>query len=143
MLNLHGNAKKKEVCPDGSRDENVFDIQQGVAIGVFVKRPGAPGPARVHHADLWGLREGKYEALAEIELGTVPWEELQPTPPYYLFVPQDIDLLSEYERGWKISEIMNLNGDPAPGIVTTHDEFAISWSKGEAQGKVERFLNTS
>ncbi len=78
-----------------------------------------------------------------MELGTVPWEELQPTPPYYLFVPQDIDLLSEYERGWKISEIMNLNGDPAPGIVTTHDEFAISWSKGEAQGKVERFLNTS
>ena len=68
LLNLHGNAKKKEVCPDGSKDENVFDIQQGVAIGLFVKSPGSPAPARVHYADLWGKREGKYQTLAEIEV---------------------------------------------------------------------------
>ncbi|MBM4288272.1 MAG: DNA methyltransferase, partial [Deltaproteobacteria bacterium] len=73
LLNLHGNAKKKEVCPDGSKDENVFDIQQGVAIGLFVKSPGFPSPARVHYADLWGTREGKYQALAELDLGNTPW----------------------------------------------------------------------
>ncbi|MDP2896754.1 MAG: N-6 DNA methylase [bacterium] len=39
VLDLHGNAKKKEVCPDGSKDENVFDIQQGVAIALMVKLP--------------------------------------------------------------------------------------------------------
>ena len=61
LLNLHGNAKKKEVCPDGSKDENVFDIQQGVAIGLFVRVPGSTGPARVHYADLWGSRDGKYQ----------------------------------------------------------------------------------
>ena len=69
LLNLHGNAKKKEVCPDGSKDENVFDIQQGVAIGIFVKQPGSPAPAKVYYADLWGLRDGKYTALAEMEVG--------------------------------------------------------------------------
>jgi len=37
ILNLHGNTKKREVTPDGGKDENVFDIQQGVAIGIFVK----------------------------------------------------------------------------------------------------------
>jgi len=37
ILNLHGNAKKKEVCPDGSKDENVFDIMQGVSLNIFVK----------------------------------------------------------------------------------------------------------
>lgn len=37
VLDLHGNTKRKEAAPDGSRDENVFDIQQGVAIGIMVK----------------------------------------------------------------------------------------------------------
>ena len=37
ILNLHGNSKKKEKNPDGSEDKNVFDIQQGVSIGIFVK----------------------------------------------------------------------------------------------------------
>ncbi|HSN76450.1 MAG TPA: DNA methyltransferase, partial [Anaerolineae bacterium] len=44
LLDLHGNAKKREVAPDGGKDENVFDIQQGVAIGLFVKQPGQTGP---------------------------------------------------------------------------------------------------
>ncbi len=136
LLNLHGNAKKKEVCPDGSRDENVFDIQQGVAIGVFVKRPGAPGPAQVYHADLWGLRDGKYEALAEMELGTVPWQELQPTPPFYLFVPQAVDLLAEYERGWSVNAIFPVN---SVGIVTARDHLTIRWSSAEVWETVKDF----
>jgi predicted helicase len=95
VLNLHGNAKKKEVCPDGSPDKNVFDIQQGVAIGIFVKQPGDAAEAWIYHADLWGLREGKYQALAEMELGSTPWQELEPTSPFYLFVPQAVDLRAE------------------------------------------------
>ena len=60
LLNLHGNSKKRERAPDGGRDENVFDIQQGVAIGIFVKCADAEeGPARVFHADLWGEREAE------------------------------------------------------------------------------------
>jgi predicted helicase len=143
LLNLHGNAKKKEVCPDGSKDENVFDIQQGVAIGFFVKVPGAPGPSKVHYADLWGLRERKYQALSELDLSITPWQEILPKSPSFLFIPQDTNLLAEYETGWSIQEIMSLNGDPAPGIVTTQDEFAISWSSEEAVEKVNNFLGTS
>lgn len=63
LLDLHGNAKKKEKTPEGGKDENVFDIQQGVSIAIFVKEPEKQGPARVHHADSWGLREGKYQHL--------------------------------------------------------------------------------
>ncbi len=39
VLDLHGSAKKRETCPDGSKDENVFDIQQGTAICIMVKLP--------------------------------------------------------------------------------------------------------
>jgi len=37
VLDLHGNSLKKETCPDGSKDKNVFDIRQGVAILFMIK----------------------------------------------------------------------------------------------------------
>ena len=40
ILDLHGNAKKKETTPEGGKDENVFDIMQGVSINIFVKKRG-------------------------------------------------------------------------------------------------------
>ena len=67
ILDLHGNAKKHETAPDGGADENVFDIMQGVAIGIFVKQPGKTGPATIYHADLWGSGTSKYAQLLEQE----------------------------------------------------------------------------
>ena len=148
LLDLHGNVKKQERTPDDGTDENVFDIQQGVAIGLFVKCKDADsGPAQVFHADLWGEREvgpngGKYGWLAANSIETTDWTELSPKPPLYLFTPRDEDLLEEYEAAWSIPSIFSLNGDPAPGIVTTHDQFAISWTPEEAAAKVERLLTT-
>ena len=149
LLDLHGNTKKKERTPDGGKDENVFDIQQGVAIGLFVKCKDADnGLAKVFHADLWGEREagpdgGKYGWLAVNSAETTDWTELSPKPPLYLFIPRDEELLEEYEAAWSIPSIFSPNGDPAPGIVTTHDQFAISWTPEEAATKVERLLATS
>jgi predicted helicase len=158
MLDLHGNIKKKERAPDGSKDENVFDIQQGVAIGIFIKRSRVKNKdANIRHAHLWGVREiygensqgervltgGKYLWLSNNEIKTTEWKELKPEAPYYLFVPRDTSLLPEYETGWSVAKIFSPNGDPAPGIVTTHDEFAISWSADEAVNKVEQLLETS
>ena len=149
LLDLHGNTNKKERTPDGSADRNVFDIRQGVAIGIFVKHPaGSKGPARVFHADLWGGREdesgsGKYDWLSANNIETTNWSELSPGVPLYLFVPRDDELIDEYSAGWSIPEIFSPNGTPAPGIVTTHDQFAISWDGQEAASKVERLLATS
>lgn len=143
ILDLHGNAKKGERAPDGSRDENVFDIQQGVAISIFVKEPGKAGPARVHHADLFGMRREKYDWLERHDLQETDWTLVKPDAPFYLFVPQDLDLRNEFQRGWSVAEIMNENGKPAPGLVTTHDQFAISWSEAEARSKVADFLSTT
>jgi Type ISP C-terminal specificity domain/N-6 DNA Methylase len=150
VLDLHGNTKKKELGPGGARDENVFDIQQGVAVGFFVKRRRIEGrPAEVRHAHLWGPRgesggePGKYRWLRENDLGGTAWTRLEPRAPAHLFVPQDRRLLPEYEEGWSIPDIFRPSGDPAPGIVTTHDDFAISWSAKEAGEKVERLLATA
>lgn len=148
LLDLHGNSLKGERAPDGGPDRNVFDIQQGVAVGIFVKNEkGSKRMARVFHADLWGEREkgrdgGKYGWLAANSVASTPWAELAPKPPGYLFIQRDEALFAEYEAGLSIPEIFSPNGDPAPGIVTTHDQFAISWTPEESASKVEQLLAT-
>lgn len=137
LLDLHGNSKKKEKAPDGSKDENVFDIQQGVAIGIFVKHERASDqPAIVRHADLFGEREGKYQWLAECDLKSTTWHTLQPRAPFYLFVPQDETLRAEYEQGWKITNIMPVN---SVGIVTARDALTIHWNRDDAWQTVKDF----
>lgn len=147
LLDLHGNSKKKEATPDGGKDENVFDIQQGVAIGIFVRRESADRDAehlaKVFHADAYGLRREKYSLLDQSDLCDTEWREVRPAAPTYLFLAQDSELLKEYEAGWSLRDVFSPNGDPAPGIVTTHDEFAISWSAEEAADKVDRLLATA
>lgn len=143
VFDLHGNSKKMEKAPDGGKDENVFDIQQGVTIGLFVKRSQTPNKAaQVHHAELYGLRAAKYKTLAESDCTSTAWKGFRPQAPFYLFVPQDEMARTEYEHGWKVPDIFSPNGDPAPGIVTTQDGFAISWSADEAIDKVKKLLAT-
>lgn len=140
VIDLHGNAKKKETSPDGGKDENVFDIEQGVAISLFVKKPGVE--RGVWRADAWGKRQEKYEWAASAGRGDVEWFMLQPTEPQFLFVERDNDAEASYRELWSVPEILDVNGDPAPGVVTTHDEFAISFTENEAIGKVEALVAT-
>jgi predicted helicase len=139
VLDLHGNSKKKERSPDGSQDENVFDIQQGVAIGIFVKNPnGKLERATVYHAHLWGQREVKYQSLLANELSTTQWNTLTPQSPFYLFVPQNVGLLEEYEHGWKIPEVFPINNT---GVITSRDKFVKGFDKDEVLGRIKDFRN--
>ena len=126
IIDLHGNSKKKERTPDGNTDQNVFDIQQGVAIGIFVKERGKSGPAQVHHVDLWGLRDAKYAALLENDMQSMTWNTFEPQPPFYLFSPYNLDLWAEYETGWKITDAMSVN---VLGFQTHRDKFAIDFDR--------------
>ncbi|MDB9312342.1 N-6 DNA methylase [Spirulina sp. CS-785/01] len=142
ILDLHGNAKKKEVCPDGSPDQNVFDIQQGVCIGIFVK-DGEKSPsdlATVYHAEVWGSRESKYQFLTQVTLETVEWEVINPVSPFYLLIPQMQDLWEEYAKGWKITEIMPIN---SLGVVTARDSLTIQWTREDVANVVNDFASLS
>jgi hypothetical protein len=136
LLNLHGNSKKKEKSPDGLPDENVFDIQQGVAVGIFVKERGISTPARVFYSDIWGTRDRKYKALLESGIGATRWNVLNPYSPQHLFVPQEKGRRAEYERGRKLTEIFPVN---SVGIVTARDHLTIAWSHHEIWQRVRRF----
>jgi len=146
VLDLHGNAKKKEVSPDGSPDKNVFDIQQGVAIIVAVKRrdsAGAKKLAEVFHGDLWGGRETKYQMLWERTASELSAQDVSPESAPWRFKPTDKALEAAYQSGFSVADLFSPNGRPAPGIVTTQDEFAISWNAAEAVEKVDVLLATA
>ena len=141
-LDLHGNSKKKERTPEGGKDENVFDIQQGVAVCLYVKSAAGPdAPTQVSHSDLWGERDagpdgGKYGWLSDKNVTSTPWAELSPTSPLYLFVPRDETLAREYEDWWGINEIFPVS---SVGIVTARDKLAIQWTSDEMKRVAANF----
>jgi predicted helicase len=144
LLDLHGNSNKQEKCSDGSIDDNVFNIQQGTSICLLVKKLDSnQNFANVYHADIYGKQEIKYQRLSQSSISTTTWTKLTPESPDYFFIPRNNEFKSEYNQYWKIEDIFSENGSPAPGLVTTHDEFAISWSQDSAINKVETFLKTS
>jgi len=122
VLDLHGNTKKKEVAPQGQKDENVFDIQQGVAISFFSKNPAHPNVV-VLHADSWGDRSSKYEKLQNSSILSEHLEEVVAAPPLLLFTPINAGLAGAYLDWSPINEVMPVN---SVGIVTSRDEFVVS-----------------
>ncbi len=139
VLDLHGNALKKETGPDGSPDQNVFDIRQGVAIAFFVKR-GDSMPdgqeARIHHAGRFGTRESKYAWLRVHDRDSTEWQVLYPASPRYLFVPRDEALEAVYSRFMPVTEVFPVH---SVGIVTARDSLTIRWSTDEVWSTVSVF----
>ena len=97
ILNLHGSTKKKEKCPDGSKDENVFEIQQGTAIILLVKNSEIKD-RKIKYFDLYGMKEAKYQWLDKNTLFSTEWQDLMPKTPHYMFIPVDLSLQQEYEK---------------------------------------------
>ncbi len=137
ILDLHGNSLEKERCPDGSPDKNVFDIRQGVAIAFFVKRNGNKDrDAQVHHAELYGTRESKYDWLDTQDQDSTEWQEINPSSKEYLFRPRDDALEAQYRRFVSIPDVFL---DKSVGIVTARDHLTIHWSAEKVWDTVRVF----
>ncbi|AZL52774.1 DNA methyltransferase [Helicobacter pylori] len=117
ILNLHGNARKKEETPQGAKDENVFNIMQGVSINLFVKKAQAT-KQKIHYYDVYGQRAEKYAFLAQNDLNSINWLELAPREPFYLLLPLKTPLLDEYEQGFSVQDMFQVGGT---GICSKRD----------------------
>jgi predicted helicase len=139
---LHGNSKKKETALDGSKDENIFDIQQGIAISLFTRNleESKSETVNILHSSLLGLRNDKYEWLVERDINTSQPNKLQPNSPFYMFVPRDESFRGEYEQCWKITDIMSVN---STGIVTARDHFVVDFDRGRLIERISEFANSA
>lgn len=139
-IDLHGNAKKNEIAPDGGKDENIFDIQQGVSINIFVKTGNKKGNelGDVFHYDIYGKRDYKYSFLQENSLINIPFEKLENVAPMYFMLPKDFEGIKEYEKGFQLNKLFKIN---TSGIKTHRDAFVIDTKRKDLEYRISEFFN--
>ena len=139
-IDLHGNSNIQETCPDGSLDQNVFDIKEGVSINIFVKtgKKKSTELGQFYHYDLYGLRESKYQFLLNNSISTIPYTLLKNKAPNYFLIPQNTSLEDVYSQFISINELFPVGG---VGIVTARDEFTIKQHKEDVTDTIKSFLN--
>ncbi len=137
-IDLHGNAKKKETAPDGSKDENVFDIMQGVSINILVKtgKKKAGELGKVYHFDLYGMREDKYKFLRENNLANIEFFELQNKAPEYLMVQKNYEVQDSYNKGFSVESILKKR---SMAIQTHRDSLVVGFNKDELINQIDYF----
>lgn len=134
IIDLHGNSLKKETCPDGSKDENVFDIRQGVAIILLVKKRNGKG-CKIYHRDIFGLREKKYNWLTKRNFNKNDYKIIKPESPRYFLIPYFTKDIEYYEKWKKINEIFPIN---IAGIVSARDELVLSFDKNILKNRIRQ-----
>ena len=138
VLDLHGNSLKKEKCPDGAEDKNVFEIRQGVAIAFFIKTGKKDAEKKVLHADLWGTRDEKYKWLDANTCQSIDWERINPISEFYFFKPRDESGYKDYEKFDSLKDVFPVNG---VGMTTARDSFVIDTDKNLLINRIIRFKN--
>lgn len=140
LLDLHGNSKRKEISPDGSKDENVFDIQQGVSIMLAVKtgKKAKGDLAKVYRQDLWGIKRLKFEQLNKVAFKKMGWDLIEPQLPNLFFMKKgSTKLEEEYMKGFCVYDLFLLK---STGIVTMGDGFITDENKTVLQERLDNFL---
>ena len=138
-IDLHGNAKKKEISPDGSVDENIFDIMQGVSINIFIKsrKKEKEGLGKIYHSDLYGDREKKYDFLSQKTLKDIPFKMVKNAAPDYYFVWKNYDLKEEYDHNFGIHELFQIS---SLGFLTKRDNLSVDFKSSDLKQKLTYFL---
>ena len=145
VLDLHGSTKPKELAPPGVENENVFDIQKGVAIALFVKTPKAS--SGIFYSEFWGTRLEKYQKAASSRRHEIEWQTVDCVAPYWMLRPLDWKGWGQYQSGWSIADSLNPRGEKAQifglgvlGFQTHRDHFAIAFDKAEIEARVRDMI---
>lgn len=138
VLDLHGNSKKKEKSPDGSVDENVFDIMQGVSINIFVKtNVNVKRPlGEVYYFSLLGKREKKYDFLNDKKIRDIEWVKIDSDLSNSSFVQRDRELEKNYNLGFGLSDLFVQNSS---GIETRKDYLVTSFDESRLKSIIFDF----
>lgn len=131
IINLHGSAKLKET--KAGVEENVFDIEQGVAISIFVKNTNSKKRGTVHYFDLYGTKQQKFDFLMGNSLQSIEWKVFTPEKDDYYFIPTNI------KKAKESFSIVSLFREHGNGIQTSRDKLVVSVSKTELQENIETF----
>ncbi|MDY0126036.1 MAG: type ISP restriction/modification enzyme, partial [Anaerolineaceae bacterium] len=135
ILDLHGSTVKKEISPDGSKDENVFDIMQGVSIVLMVKEPTSKSAiGSLFHSEIFGTRTHKFAALND---GIIEYTKLPYSDPYWFFTPKDFSEEATYEQFVSIESLFTVKNS---GVKTDRDALFIADDPVDLKKRIQRAL---
>jgi predicted helicase len=140
ILDLHGNSTKKEMCPDGSKDENVFNIKQGVSINIFIKKANKQKETTIKHAECYGTQAYKLKFLNDNEFNTISWNNIIPEEPNYMFKPINNNA-DEYNNYFSLADEIFIN--KFSGVITGNDETTISIKKDKINKTINEIITLS
>lgn len=138
VLDLHGSTTKEETAPDGSKDENVFAIKQGVSIVLMLKNNHKNKElGEVYHAELFGMRKFKF---SELDSDAPTYLRVEAASPNYFFIPKDLSNIDEYQQFIGIDELFTKNNT---GIQTKNDKLSIQFEKSGLEKVIRDFQTQS
>ena len=136
ILDLHGDAK--EQTPNGEKDQNVFEIMQGVSISLFIRSNNQKNNlGKVYHSEIYGSRNHKFHFLNTNNIKSIKWQKLDFFEPNYFFVPKDFSVNKEYNKCFKLEELFLINNS---GVKTDRDTLFIDSDKNKLKGRIEKLL---
>jgi hypothetical protein len=137
VFNLHGNQR---LWVRGRTDEKVFpDVQQGISMTVFVRRPGPKvGLAAVHYREMRGTRQAKYDAASTARLGGDGWATVTPEAPFWSFAPSGGD--DRYATWPSIRTIFPRNNS---GVKTERDDTLVDIDAQQLLGRAQSLTDLS
>ncbi|HSW13229.1 MAG TPA: type ISP restriction/modification enzyme [Solimonas sp.] len=138
ILELHGSASRSSAKTQEVFDQNIFDIQQGVAVGIFSRANDVQ--SGVLHEEVLGLRTFKYDWLIQHKISDIGWKSVLPSEPYYLLEPRDADTSAEYRRGVSLDEAFPVN---STGIVSARDGLVVQFSRSDVESVIARLSKQS
>ena len=141
VIDLHGNAKKKEVTPEGQKDENIFGILPGVSILLAIKtgKKKKDVLSRVYRYDIWGKNAHKFDALNKHSIDNIKWMHIEPHMPDYVFIKEgDNKYEEEYRKGFSVDEAFK---ESTTGVFTLGDSFIIDHKKDVLAKRIVTFLD--
>ena len=128
IINLHGDTKTRETSLRGEKEENVFQIQPGVCINLFVKKQLAEGEVRpdshmaeVYYTDVYGSKKIKLALLNENDVSTLKFSKVELHAPMYFLVPIDFSHEEEFYDGFSPDELFTVGG---VGMCSKRDKIA-------------------
>ena len=141
IINLHGDSNRLEKCPDGSKDENVFDIQQGVSIHIFIKnKRGDSTNTQVNYLDIYGTQHYKLNILGKSSISDFTWDDIKPVAPYYFFDNKDYSETTSYEKGFSVADLFL---EKNTGIQTKNDSLTLQPNEEAISALVKDFCSMS
>ncbi len=137
IYDLKGSTLKGHSQIAGEKDENVFDIMQGVCISLLT-RGGTPKSRFVRHAELYGRRSEKYKVLSESSVSNTNFIDILPIPEHYFFVPKSSEGVQDWDAYREVNKAFTVVG---PGVKTERDKISIHFTRSSLQHTVNDFRN--